>query len=255
MTDTGTDLIEHADATPPAATVEQGPLLSAIVALAKDPAVDTTKLQALLEMQERMEGRQAEREFNAALIAMKPRLPIIEKDSQITYEAKSGKAGASIAYASIENIDEQITPILQEFGFIVTYSTKVIGERLVTVCILRHRGGHKTETDGPPLPNDSSGGKNAIQGWGSASTYGRRYALIDALNIRIKGKDDDGVRGGTKFVSIEEAAELDGMIREQGLDPEKFLHQFFEVLDVRSLEAAQYVPAKNMLMAKKKAPR
>jgi len=233
-----------------AAPAEPGTLLAAIVGMARDPAVNIPALQALMAMQERLEERQAEREFNEAFIAMKPELPVIERDAKITYEAKGSKAGAAIAYATIENIDEQITPILQRFGFAPSYSTRMEGERLITTCILRHRGGHKTATDGPPLPCDSSGGKNSIQGWGSAMTYGRRYSLIDALNIRIKGKDDDGKLGGTKFVTTEQAAEIDTLLRETASNIPKFL-EHYQVADVRNLTADDYVAAKNALLSKK----
>lgn len=231
---------------------EPASLLQAIVALAKDPHVDVQKLDALLAMQERMEARQAEREFNEAFIAMKPELPVIEKDGRITYEAKAGKSGAAIDYATLEGIDEQVTPILQRNGFAVNYDTKRTPEGLVTVCILRHRGGHKTTTDGPPLPCDSSGGKNNIQGWGSAMKYGERYSLIAALNIRIKGKDDDGKLGGTKFITDEQAAEIEKLCAETRTDVDAFLHQFFSVVNLPNLPADNFAPAKNMLLAKKR---
>ena len=101
------------------------------------------------------------------------------------------------------------------------------------------------------LALDAGPGRNNLQAMGSSLSYGKRYCTEMLLNIVREGEDDDGRLGGTKFVSVEEAADLDTMIREQHLDPEKFLHQFFGVLDVRSLEAANYAPAKNMLLARK----
>ena len=56
-------------------------------------------------------------------------------------------------------------------------------------------------------------------------------------------------------VSVEQAAELDGMMREMGVDPPKFLQQFFGDPDIRKLAAANVAPAKNMLLSKKAAKR
>ena len=52
-----------------------GAVLSAIVQLAKDPAVDVSKLDALLKMQERMTDREAEVQFNKALMRLPPLAP------------------------------------------------------------------------------------------------------------------------------------------------------------------------------------
>lgn len=60
-------------------------LLAAIVQLASNPAVDVQKLDALLNMQERMERRQAEVEFNQALgrLSMKMGTPLAYPHEQL----------------------------------------------------------------------------------------------------------------------------------------------------------------------------
>ena len=76
-----------------------------------------------------------------------------------------------------------------------------------------------------------------------------RLALIRA-NIAKKGTLSEG-----DLISVEQAAELDGMMREMGVDPPKFLQQFFGDPDIRKLAAANVAPAKNMLLSKKAAKR
>ncbi|MDH3233631.1 MAG: ERF family protein, partial [Alphaproteobacteria bacterium] len=62
-------------------------------------------------------------------------------------------------------------------------------------AILSHVGGH-IEYSGPmPCPRDETGAKNAIQGMGSAATYGERYTTIAILHITTT-EDDDGVLAG-----------------------------------------------------------
>jgi hypothetical protein len=62
---------------------------------------------------------------------------------------------------------------------------------------LTHIGGHTRESRFRSTA-DASGGKNAIQGLGSAVQYGRRYTLIDLLNIVQQGVDDDGQAAGAR---------------------------------------------------------
>lgn len=253
MSETGTDLIERPEAAPPAVVDEKpGSLLQAIVTLAKDPSVDVAKLDALLQMQDRMEAKQAERAFAAALTRVTRKLPRVKKNGTISLGNNKG----SIPFAKWEDIDKAIRPILDEEGFVLSFDSvpRADGGGLIVTATLLHPDGHSRSAS-MPVPLDAGPGRNNVQAMGSTASYGKRYATEMLLNIVREGDDDDGKTGGTKFVSIEEAAELDGMIRELGLDPEKFLHQFFEVLDVRSLEAAQFVPCKNMLLAKRKAPR
>lgn len=42
------------------------------------------------------------------------------------------------------------------------------------------------------LPADVSGNKNAVQAFGSSTSYGKRYVLCALLNITTRGQDDNG---------------------------------------------------------------
>lgn len=250
-----TALVAAPEALPPAPAVAVSPLLDAIITLAKDPAMDADKLERMLAMQERMEQRQAERAFNEAFVRMKPKLPVIEKDGRLTYPKDKSKPDGEqrlvSTYATWEAIDEAISPILSDHGFALSFTTeRDAAGTLVVVAILLHAAGHATRTPSPPLPCDSSGGKNNIQGWGSAMSYGKRYAATAALNLRTKGQDDDGKLAGTKFITAQEADELRNLISETGTDDAQFC-QFFGVAEVSNLTADNLVAAKNMLMTKR----
>ena len=88
-----------------------------IVALAKDPAVDVTKLDAILKMQERLEVRQAEREFTAAFARLAGKLPRVKKNGTITLITKEGVNKGSIPFARWEDMDKMIRPLLVDEGF------------------------------------------------------------------------------------------------------------------------------------------
>lgn len=164
-----------------------GGLLAVIARAARDPAVDIDKMERLLLMQERVQTRDAEIAFNEAFSEMQPKLPIITKSGQIIHK------GVVISeFAEWENINEAITPVLAEHGFSLSFKPAEAKQHEIAVtAILRHRSGHKDEAT-LPLPIDSSGAKNAVQGVGSTLSYAKRYSATLLLNITTKGDDDDG---------------------------------------------------------------
>lgn len=231
-------------------------LLPAIIALAKDASVDVTKLEALLKMQAAMEVRQAEREFNDAFVRMQPRLPRIKKDGRLEYPVDKNKPQGPkykvASFATWEAIDEAIRPIMTEHGFSLSFTTARASDGVLTViAVLRHAAGHKTETPGPPLPCDASGGKNNIQGWGSAMSYGKRYAATAALNLVTESEDDDAKLAGMVFLRPEQVEELRRLIEETDTNERRYL-DILGVADLTNIEQGAYAVARNMLLTKRR---
>lgn len=233
-----------------------GNLLTAIVSLAKDPAVDVEKLNALLSMQERLENRQAEAEFNRAFHEMEPQIPRIKRDGTLEYPVDKNRPDGpkrQIAkFAKWETIDASIRPILRQFGFSLSFNTaprQGDGGGLVITGTLLHVAGHSKQAS-MPLPLDTSGGKNNLQGGGSTFSYGARYVTRMLLNIVTEGDDDDGVLAGIHYISDEKAGELRVLMKEAGRMEGPFLDRFFSG-HVRSLEEIQteqsYLAVKNTL--------
>ncbi len=226
----------------------QGPLLSAIVTLAKDPTVDTSKLQALLEMQERMEARQAEREFIAAFNRLSTDLPRVKKNGTITLIAKDGANKGSIPFARWEDVDKAIRPLMVREGFTLSFDSAPRpgeGGGLIVTGTLMHAAGH-TRTASMPLALDTGPGRNNLQAMGSTLSYGKRYCAEMLLNIVREGEDDDGKLGGTKFISPQEAADLEKLIAQAGRKLDGFL-QFWSIAALENLPADCLAPARNML--------
>ncbi len=237
-----------ADNLPAVSGESPGELLSAIVMLARDPSVDVSKLDALLKMQERMEGRQAEAEFNRAFHEMEPKLPRIKKNGDVEYQGKK-----AFKFARWEDVDEGIRPILREHGFSLSFNTvprQGEGGGLVVSGTLLHTAGHSRSAS-IPLPLDASGGKNNLQGAGSTLSYGKRYATQMLLNITTEGQDDDGVRGGMRFITPAQVTEIEKLLKDTKSDVGRFL-QMMGVANIEGLETGAYTVAKNMLMAKAK---
>lgn len=233
-------------------------MLSAIVMLAKDPSVDVSKLGALVEMQERMEKRQAEKEFSTAFIRLAPRLPRIKKNGTLEYPVDKNKPDGEkrkIAnFAKFEDIDEAIRPIISAEGFATSFNTtprQGDGGGLLVTCTLRHEGGHSTETS-IPVPLDSSGGKNNLQGYGSTLSYGKRYSLCAALNIITEGADDDGAKGGIQYIGPGQRAQIKKLIEDTGTNEIRFL-EAIGVAEVEDIKVGEFTIAINLLNSKKAA--
>lgn len=241
----------------PLAVIPEGPgaLLSNLMQLARDPNIRPEVVGAFIGMQERLEDRQAEREFNAAFVRLQPRLPRIKKDGTLEYPVNKnnpdGPKRQISKYAKWETIDEVIRPLMTEEGFALAFTTaprQGDGGGLTVIAILRHEGGHKTETP-MPVPLDTSGGKNNLQGYGSTLSYGKRYAATAALNLITEGEDDDGLRGGMRFVTEEQADELRALLKSAGRQEGAFLDRLFSgaVRSVEEIEAGAFVVVKNTL--------
>lgn len=231
----------------PAAAAQPGALLSAIVALAKDPAVDVAKLDALLKMQREMEAEQARRAFLDAYTELSAVLPRVKKNGTIDL----GKGKGAIPFARWEDMDRLLRPLLTERGFTLSFdSTPRPGDGggLIVTGKLEHRLGH-ARTASMPLPLDTGPGRNNLQAVGSTLSYGKRYCAEMLLNLVREGEDDDGKLGGTRFVTAEEAADLDRLIAQSKSDRDRFL-QFFGLADLANLPAERLVEARNMLWSK-----
>lgn len=246
--ETGQTITEERALTTPATTV-----LNTIVALAKDPSVDVTKLEALLGMQERMERRQAEAEFFQALRAAQQAMPRVKKNGtiQLGKDKDSGQSRGAIPFATYEDVDAVVRPIMERFGFSVTFSEAESGDKGIRWSAThRHMAGH-AETNFLTLPADNGPGRNPLQARGSTNSYAKRYLMEDFYNIVREGADDDGKRGGKRYIKPEEADELSALCKEVGRQEGQFLDSMFGGT-IRSFDemepGAGYLAARNMLM-------
>jgi hypothetical protein len=159
-----------------------GGLAVVIERLAANPSVDVAKLEKIIELQERILKHQAEEAFNVAFAEMQAVLPTI---------AERGKTDKG-TYARLEDIIEQVRPVLSQHGFSLSHRTEWPDKQTVKVVgILTHRAGHSRQSEFMASA-DQSGSKNAIQALGSSVAYGRRYTTKDLLNIATRDEDDDG---------------------------------------------------------------
>jgi hypothetical protein len=169
------------------APVEQTDVLGLISLAAANKDTDPTKLHALLDFYERVKNREAESAFNAAMVKVQSVLPPITKNGVILNKNQTVRS----RYAKIEDIDHALKPILSEHGFACTYTVSWVGEKLLTVVLtIRHIGGHHTVQQFS-VPYERNEYRTAAQDAGSANSFAKRYALVNAFNISTVDEDDD----------------------------------------------------------------
>ena len=156
-------------------TADSTAIIQVIERAALNPDVDIDKMERLLQMQERVMDRQAMMAYSAAMAAMQTELPSIEERGQ----TNNG------CYATLEDIVDTVRPILQKHGFAVSFRIQTQERGIQVTGVLMHKDGHREETS-MLLPADMSGNKNAVQAFGSSTSYGKRYVLCALLNITTR---------------------------------------------------------------------
>jgi hypothetical protein len=144
-------------------------------------------LERLVALYEREQARDAERQFAAAFAALQGEMPAIQAVKQVP----NRDGTIRYKFAPYEEIMATVRPLLQRHGFTVSFSQTVGDGRISQACVLQHVGGHSRTNvfavrigSGPP-------GSSEAQTDGAASTYAKRHALCNALNITVDA-DTDG---------------------------------------------------------------
>lgn len=90
-------------------------------------------------------------------------------------------------YASLDNIIDEVRPILTKHGLSIIQMPGGDGEKFTMTTMLIHESGEWIESE----PIVMRPVKNDPQGIGSCATYARRYSLAAFLSLNT-GEDDDG---------------------------------------------------------------
>ena len=208
-----------------------------------NPDIPLDRLEKMLDMKERMDAREAEQAFNAALSAASAEMPSIPLN---------GKGHNKMPYALLKDIIGYTRPVLAKHGLHLSWTIDT-GEAVTVTAKLRHIQGH-AETTSIVLPRDNSGSKNNVQSVGSSQTYGQRYTGQAILGLSLGDDvDDDGKAAGDgATITAEQFTALRELIGRAGADEGKLL-AFFKLDHLGELPAARYGEADAMLRKKIKA--
>jgi hypothetical protein len=117
-----------------------------------------------------------------ALVAFNLEVKSIEKDAKNPHFKND--------YASLDNIVNEVRPLLARHGLVVMQFPGGDGEKYTLRSMLLHESGEWIESE----PLTMRPVKNDPQGIGSCTTYARRYSLSAMLSLNT-GEDDDGNAG------------------------------------------------------------
>lgn len=175
----------------------------------------------LMELQKQIEARDAEKQFNAAFVALQRETTKIKATKIVPNKDKSVK----YRYAPYEDIMEEVQPKLVQHGFAISFSTAYEGPRVVVTCNLFHEGGHSKSNSFAARIGGGPPGANECQSDGAAATYAKRFALCQALNIVIEQDTDgsDDYRNLGKPITKDQAENLRKMLVSAGGNEKLFL--------------------------------
>ena len=168
---------------------ESASLLAVISRAASDPSIDIEKMERLMAMKERMDARNAESEFNSAMMRVQAKM------GRISADATNPQTRSN--YATYGKLDKALRPIYTAEGLSLSFGTEAAPEGYVgMVCFVSHVGGH-TRTYTAQVPSDGKGAKGndvmtKTHAFGSGTSYGMRYLLKMIFNVAIGEEDDDG---------------------------------------------------------------
>jgi hypothetical protein len=178
-------------------------------------------VKELIAMQRQMRAEEAQRDFAAAFAKLQAECAPVKASKQVP----DNSGGVRYTYAPYEEVMRQVTPLLREHGFAVTFDTDILDGRVIATCTLIHIGGHSRSNkfacrigSGPPKSSEA-------QGDGAATTYAKRFALCAALNIVVETDSDARNEGDTGTIMPAQAESLKSrcMATKPITDLQKFL--------------------------------
>lgn len=201
-----------------------------------------------LDMVKDLVAMDAERKFAAAFVALQAEIPKV----QATKAVPNNDGSTRYKFAPFEDIMRQVGPMLLKHGFSVSFSSRFEDTRIIQVCTLQHEAGHKRVNEfavrigkGPPSSSES-------QADGAASTYAKRFALTDALNIVVAHQDNDARVEGA-YITKEQAEELEHRVKMVNGNVKRFL-DLADAPSFDKIRASRYGVCNDFLTQKEKRP-
>lgn len=217
---------------------ESTSIMAVIERAATNPDVDVTKMQQLLDMQERIMDRNAAQAYSASMVAAQNEMPAVGKDARNDHTKSN--------YTTSENLIAKIKPVYAKHKLAMSFSEGESNREgyIRILCDVTHADGH-TKQYHHDLPLDDKGiqgsaNKTAVHATGSTVSYGRRYLTMMIFNIST-GDDNDG-NNGIEYVTPDQIASLEALIKELKANESAFC-KFLMVKHLGAIPATQYANA------------
>jgi len=236
------------------ATPTQTVMHSLMMSMEKGLAPEELKL--VLDAQERVLDRQAEQDYQIAMVDVQTSMPAIYRNAERDNIEKN--------YADLDQIIRTITPEYTQQGFSLSFYSEdspmngINDQKTFFVrvcCDVMHRGGWKKKLF-VDVPYDLAGpqgtvNKSMTHGAGSAFAYGRRYLTAMIFNLATSDDDDGNSASGIaqQELSEEQLADLETMIGDAQPNMKAFL-KFAGSKTVEGIKLKNYDKCVQMLQKK-----
>ena len=138
-----------------------------------------------LEALKLIEEKDAAKKFQKALIKFSKHAPEIDKN-----EVGELKDKTKFAYAMLDNIQRKIKKPLIKAGLRYKFTQTASQTAVKVACIVSHTAGHKERTD-LTININHDDNLTVEQQTGAATSYAKRYCLVNALGLIINGDDSE----------------------------------------------------------------
>ena len=199
---------------------------------------DLTKLEKLLELQERWDANNARKEF-AKFFSM------AQSDIEAVIKTKENTQTHS-KYAELGDVIETAKPAYTRYGFsVIFYEGDCPKENHIRIFAdVLHGSGHK-ETYHYDVPLDGKGlrgndNMTAIHGKASSVSYGRRYLMCMIWNIPTA--DNDGNTQKLPTITEKQLHILRDLIISKDMEEKKLL-EFLAITSLEDLKEGDYMKA------------
>jgi hypothetical protein len=244
MSDTG-ELIVRREAVP---AQDFGQVL---LDLLRDPNIPADKLEVVLRFHAENLERQQRETFNNAFARLAAELPQVSRDGLVELISRDGRHLGSYRYTRWEDMDAIIRPILAKHGFALAFRSKESPERVWVQGELVF-GGYSKFSE-VTLPPDVGPGRNALQAWGGAISYGKRYTAEMLLNIVRKDIDNDAITALERKIAPTQVGELSRLLEETRTKTDYFLRMMVSGIEkLEDVRARDYERLINALEEKKR---
>ncbi len=128
-----------------------------------------------------------EKAFLLSFLALQSELPEFKRTEKVV------RNGRSYSYAPLPEIRRILQPYLTKHGFVVSWDSREVGDKIEYTCILTHIEGHSRKASILLDKDKTIADLNNIQAVGSSTTYAQRYTLIMVLGLTSVDNDDDAI--------------------------------------------------------------
>lgn len=208
------------------------------------------QLDKLVDLYERVEAREAAKDFARAMAAFQAEAQSIEQSKTANVKTKSGSS-YSYTYAPLHKIAQTVNPLLTKHGLSYTWDTAIVERTVKVTCTVRHVSGHSQASSFQlPIENPNTPGMSPQQLVEAAESIGKRRVLASALGLTTTDEELPPGVDDARVITEDQAIVIEDLLAETGVNKARFL-KWLEADSVQQILSGDYERAKRTLEEKK----